>query len=124
MGWFSERRALRKRIEAAEREMVEMTVDGLDAPLQVPASALREVTTAAVPALLKYGQIALTIGSTFRQTGAERPTGIIPGSGRMGEPKSLTSSLVLGRTFSCPHMSIGNVESASCGVCGTMRAAA
>jgi hypothetical protein len=59
---------------------------------------------------------------------AQRPTGLIPGSGRAGEPRSLPSvtrggSGGPGRTFSCPHMSIGNVVSASCGECGPMRAA-
>jgi hypothetical protein len=56
----------------------------------------------------------------------ERPAGLIPGSGRMGELKALPSSRSIGgaRTFACPHMSIGGVVSASCGTCGPLQAAA
>jgi hypothetical protein len=58
----------------------------------------------------------------------ERPAGLIPGSGRRGEPKSLPSAPRSGavggpgRTFACEHMSIGNVEAASCGICGPLAA--
>ena len=61
----------------------------------------------------------------------EREVG--PGSGRMAEPRALRSSLTAGtrtgvtgtgRTFSCQHMSISNVESAACGICGPLREAA
>lgn len=58
---------------------------------------------------------------------ASRPQDLIEGSARAGRPKALRSSLTLarpGRTFSCPHLSIGNVESASCGQCGPLSAAA
>jgi hypothetical protein len=59
---------------------------------------------------------------------AERPQGLIPGSGRMGEPMALRSSLGTfsgtSRTFCCPHLSVGNVTAASCGQCGPMREAA
>ena len=56
---------------------------------------------------------------------AERPQGLIPGSGRTGKPKTLGSALSgPARTFSCPHLSIGNVTSASCGQCGSLKAAA
>jgi len=57
-----------------------------------------------------------------------RPSGLIPGSGRMLKPMALRSSLGTfngaRQTFSCPHMSIGNVQAASCGTCGPMRAVA
>ena len=51
---------------------------------------------------------------------------VVPGSGRAGAPRAIPSSLSLGapRTFICPHMSIGGVQSASCGICGPMSAAA
>jgi hypothetical protein len=49
---------------------------------------------------------------------------IVPGSGRMGEPHRIPSSLSLRpRTFSCPHLSVGNVVSATCGSCGPLAAA-
>jgi len=58
----------------------------------------------------------------------ERPSGLIPGSERRGAAKALPSSLGTcnrhGRTFACPHLSIGNVVSASCGICGPLRAVA
>ena len=62
----------------------------------------------------------------------ERPAGVIPGSARLGQSANLRSSLSLGtltgdsgrRTFSCPHLSIGNVASASCGICGPLPVAA
>jgi hypothetical protein len=52
----------------------------------------------------------------------ERPMGLIPGSGRKGDPKALRSSLSLGqpRTFSCEHMSISGVQCASCSICGPL----
>jgi hypothetical protein len=61
----------------------------------------------------------------------ERPMGLIPGSGRHGEPKALPSALGSGgaggggsgRTFACQHMSVGNVVSAECGICGPLAAA-
>lgn len=36
----------------------------------------------------------------------------------------LAAEMQRGRTFSCPHLSIGNVTSASCGQCGSLKAAA
>lgn len=41
-------------------------------------------------------------------------------------PKALGSSLPVlqPRTFSCPHLSAGNVMSATCGICGPLAAAA
>ena len=59
------------------------------------------------------------------QRALERPHDLVPGSGRAGTPRAVPSSLSLGapRAFSCPHMSIGNVARASCGICGPMRAA-
>jgi hypothetical protein len=56
-------------------------------------------------------------------TQPERPAGLTEGSGRRGELRALTSSLG-SRTFSCPHLSIGGVTSASCGICGPLRSAA
>jgi hypothetical protein len=55
-----------------------------------------------------------------------RPAGLIPGSGRTGEPKALTSSLSIGapRTFACPHLGISGVQGAACFTCGPLRAAA
>ena len=52
-------------------------------------------------------------------TGAERPEGLIPGSGQHGEARDLPSA-AWARTFACPHLSIGNVASASCGTCGPL----
>jgi hypothetical protein len=68
-----------------------------------------------------------------RRAREERPTGLIPGSGRKGEQKALRSSLQWslgtqggngGWTFACPHMSIGGVAEASCDACGPMSAVA
>ena len=66
----------------------------------------------------------------------KRPAGLTPGSGCRGERKALRSSLGWqpgatvtgsagnGLTFRCEHLSIGNVESASCGACGPLSAVA
>ena len=57
---------------------------------------------------------------------------VVPGSGRAVPPRSIPSSLSLlfpprnggpARTFSCPHLSVGGAEWASCGQCGDLRAA-
>jgi hypothetical protein len=116
------RRLVRRELEAPET--VEMVVDGLPEPLRLPADALRAIAAAVTPALIQHGQVSLTLGSPH--TGAERPAGLIPGSGRQGEPKALTSSRSIGaaRTFACPHMSIGGVVSASCDICGPLHVAA
>lgn len=54
-----------------------------------------------------------------------RPSGLIEGSGRAGEPRALGSSLVQQpRTFTCPHLSVSNVTWASCGTCGPIGVAA
>ena len=47
---------------------------------------------------------------------------VVPGSGRAGAPRTIPSSRALGhgRTFACPHMSVGNAVSASCGTCGPL----
>jgi hypothetical protein len=70
-----------------------------------------------------------------RRAHGERPRALIPGSGRRGEPKSLPSvpragtgvtasgAAGHGQVFSCQHMSIGNVISAECGICGPLAAA-
>ena len=50
---------------------------------------------------------------------------VVPGSGRMAEPRCIPSSLSLRpRTFSCPHLSVGNVTAATCGICGPLAAVA
>jgi len=51
---------------------------------------------------------------------------VVPGSSRAGVPVAIPSSLSLpsARTFACLHFSIGNVASASCGVCGPLPVAA
>lgn len=53
---------------------------------------------------------------------------VVPGSGRLVTPRAIPSTLTLSgpgaRTFGCPHMSVSNVTSASCGQCGPMSAAA
>lgn len=51
----------------------------------------------------------------------ERPSGPVEGSGKAGSPRALPSSLA--GTFTCPHMAVGNVTSASCGICGPLRTA-
>ena len=78
----------------------------------------------------------ITVGAWIRRAvererereARQRPAGLIPGSGRKGEPRSLSSSPATvsshGRTFACQHMSIGNVASASCGICGPLQAVA
>jgi hypothetical protein len=135
------RRLVQREIEPAE--YAEIHVDGLDAPLSVRAQSLRDVLGAMMPALSATGQpinvrfglasaaispdgVRLTTNfSITAKLGTGRPEGIIEGSGRRGEPKALPSSLQLrSRTFSCPHMSIGNVTSASCEQCGPLTAAA
>lgn len=131
------RRAVRRALEGPalpEPEFVEMT--GPE-PVRLPAEAVREIVAKLMPLLWKHGTVSLTFGGPQIAAGPnsmtttmpvslspKRPTGLIPGSGRSGEPKALTSSLRLHGTFSCPHMSIGGVASASCGTCGPMRAAA
>ena len=58
-----------------------------------------------------------------RRGAAERPEGLIEGSGRRGEPKPLPSSLQSRhRTFSCPHFSIAHVDSSTCMTCGPLTA--
>ena len=48
---------------------------------------------------------------------------VVPGSGRAVAPRAIPSSLSQRpRTFSCPHLSIGNVVSASCVTCGPLAA--
>lgn len=44
---------------------------------------------------------------------------VVPGSGRLGVPRAIPSSLGRG-VFACQHMSIGNVTGASCGTCGPL----
>ena len=119
-----------------EPEFMEMTGPDLPQPVRLPAEAVREIVAKLMPLLWERGSVSLTFGGPqIAATGAnsmttatpvslavERPTGLIPGSGRQGEPRALQSSRSLGaaRTFACPHMSIGNVASASCGTCGVL----
>jgi hypothetical protein len=125
--------------EITEPRVLEMTLDGEDQPVRLPADALNEVIAALMPMLAKHGPLDLRIGvpqwfvgehtATTRTTVSAgppgRPTGLIEGSGRMGDRRSLGTSLSgTGRTFSCPHLSIGNVTHVSCGVCGPLPAVA
>jgi hypothetical protein len=55
----------------------------------------------------------------------------VPGPGRLVAPRHIPSrsgfrtvSTGPGRTFCCPHMSIGNVAAFSCGTCGPVLAEA
>jgi hypothetical protein len=69
----------------------------------------------------------VTVGAWIRRLvqreidAPRHPEGLIGGSGRVGAPRILPSSL-RPRTFSCPHLSVGNVVSASCGTCGPLAA--
>lgn len=121
--------------EIAEPRVFELAVEGEDEPVPVPAEALERLTAALMPALLRHGVLSLRIGSpAWRREGSavvsslpvavQRPEGVIEGSGRAGEPRALRSSLGRPHTFSCPHLSVGNVASASCGTCGPLDVAA
>lgn len=68
-------------------EIVEMEVAGLAEPLRLPADALREITDAAMPAILEHGQVSLTIGAGHRPP--QQPEGLIKGSGRRGDSRRL-----------------------------------
>lgn len=123
--------------EIAEPRVFEMAVDGEDQPVRLPAEALNEVVAALMPVLLKRGPLDLRIGVPEWYVGEHtavtrtpvsaappmRPSGVIEGSGRQGDSRTLLSSLS-GRTFSCPHFSVGNVASAACPECGPLQAAA
>jgi predicted DNA binding CopG/RHH family protein len=74
-------------------------------------------------------EAGMLVSTYIRSLALGRPVGLIPGSGRPGEPKALGAMLArtsgaAGQTFSCPHMSIGGVVSASCGICGPLGAVA
>lgn len=129
------RRLVSRAIAApAEPEMTAVTLDGFAEPLQVRSELLRDLAAGLMPALLKYGSVSLTLGAPqITSSGpasmttampftlnAPRPQALVPGSGRKGEPKALRSSLTRAATFACPHMSIGNATSASCGICGPL----
>lgn len=92
----------------------------------VPADALEAVTASLMPAIIRHGCVSLQIGTPRPRAGAERPLNLIGGSGRAGDARALPSSLSLppNRTFTCPHLSIGNAASASCGICGPLPAVA
>lgn len=81
----------------------------------------------------------LALMAEERPHAVPRPEGLIEDAGRRGEPKALRSSLETrrsygyaatitlsgnGRTFTCPHFSIGNAVSASCEQCGPLVSAA
>ena len=57
-----------------------------------------------------------------------RPEGLIPGSGRAGMHLAYTSALTAQRapqrTFSCQHLSVAGVMSATCWQCGPLAPAA
>jgi hypothetical protein len=119
--------------EIAEPRVFHLAVEGEEEPVPVPAEALERLTAALMPALLRHGSLSLRIGSpSWRHDGSavvsslpvavERPKGIVEGSGIAGEPRALRSSLDRPRTFSCPHLSVGNVTSAACGTCGPLAA--
>lgn len=122
-------------------------------PLRIPCEVVRSVAAAVTPALMRYGSVRfditgdptaklglnsagepvsmttythITVSPGKALAGAEHPRGIIPDSARRGEPKALPSSLSLlpGRTFSCPHLSVGNVISTSCEICGPLQSMA
>jgi len=128
--------------ETEPPRMVEVACDGLDEPLRVPQDALERILWAAMPAIIKHGSVNLQIG-TPRQRGEwiqarRHELEVVPGSGRQCEPRSIPSSLELkrgygvttetastlaGRTFACPHLTVGNAMSVSCGICGPLREA-
>lgn len=102
--------------EISAPEATEIAVEGMAEPLRVPGDAMERVIAALMPVLIRHGSLDLHIGTT------RRPTGLIPSSGRRGEPKSLGSTLALKpRTFACEHMSIGGVLGAACGTCGPLQ---
>ena len=68
--------------------------------------------------LISFELIRLRRMERERIAREHRPYKVIEGSGRAGTPRTLPSSLSIPRTFACEHMSIGNVVSASCGICG------
>ena len=111
--------------EIAEPETVDFTLDDGTA-VQLPAAAVQAIFGRLMPLLWERDSVTLTFGKPG--AAPERPQGLIPGSGRMGEPMALRSSLGTfsgtSRTFCCPHLSVGNVTAASCGQCGPMREAA
>ena len=112
--------------------------------VRISPSLLNQVTAAAAAESRSAGSWVRRVlrGELQRQRAAERPRGLIGESGRAGQPKSLPSSLRpsgirrgygyamtitasgRGRTFSCPHMSVSNVASASCEQCGPLEAVA
>jgi hypothetical protein len=98
--------------------VTELAVEGFAEPLRIPAGALEQVVSALLPVLIRHGQVDLRIG-------AGRPVGLIEGSGRAGVPRTLGTSLSgTGRSFSCGHLSVGNVTHAACGICGPLTAVA
>lgn len=120
--------------EIAEPEMGEIATP--DGPVRVPSASMRDLVAALTPYLFRHGSADLRIGplqawqsgavmTTAAAVAVQRPSGLIEGSARKGEPKELASSPRLRpRTFSCPHMSAGNVISVSCETCGPLQAAA
>lgn len=111
--------------EITEPPTADLTVDG--ETVRIPAGALQQVAWSLLPLLLKRGSVDLRLGAPGWQVVppvcADRPEGVIEDSGRTGESRTLLSSLT-GHTFTCPHMSIGNVTFAECGECGPLSVAA
>ena len=92
--------------------------------LRISPSLLNQVTRTAVAegcSVSSWARRVLRDELARGRAEARRPEGLIPGSGRQGRARALPSSLSLQpRTFSCPHLSVGNVTSASCGTCGPL----
>src|SRR5215469_479323 len=78
--------------EECAPEMVEMQVAGVTDPVRLPADAVRAIAAHLMPVLLERGSATLIFGAPGG-TMPERPTGLIPGSGRRGEPKALDAMI-------------------------------
>lgn len=85
--------------EVARDESVTVTLD--DGKIAVlPADALREICAALTPLVLERGSVSLTFGRP------QPALSVVPVDGM--------------HTFSCPHLSVGPVASADCGLCGPL----
>lgn len=118
------RRLVQREIE--QPQVVEVADETTGEPVHIPHDALAAITAALMPAIIRHGSVSLRIGAPRPEAGAERPSGLIEGSGRRGEAKAFPSTLspLPSRTFACPHLAVGNVTSVSCGTCGPLQAVA
>ena len=99
--------------------------------VRVSPSMLNQVTAAAAAADCTAGawvrrvlRDELQRARAAARAAVPRPEGLIEGSGHRGEPRTLSSSLGLKAwAFTCPHLSVGGVASASCVFCGPLEAA-